>query len=317
MTQSTGITRWFNLLSRDKKKSRRRSRSTSGRWGSRLSFETLEAREMLATTPILFNIPTDVATRGVEVAAFAQLTAPYTPSGQTQLPANTFVYFDPTVGPSGDYTAATTANDFSFDLTITGGQASFQLPDAFVKGGQIVISVGSAPSLPTLRSQRRLRLADGRHQSDFLFRPVRIHDRWQRNQHRRLVGRSDRLPVYDHHESGGTQSGQRWRRHFAKPRQRLQSLRRIHCLARRLSRRIQAKPDLRQRLPHPRAKPPDRRHARLGAAGPAWPCPKRLQQGRQARNPDTLLLLGHRSWFRGRRIGRRQLDAGRAVQQIG
>ena len=145
MTQSTGITRWFNLLSRDKKKSRRRSRSTSGRWGSRLSFETLETREMLATTPILFNIPTDVANRGVEVAAFAQLTAPYTPSGQTQLPANTYVYFDPSVGPSGDYTAATTANDFSFDLTITGGQASFQLPDALVKGGQIVISVGGAP----------------------------------------------------------------------------------------------------------------------------------------------------------------------------
>ena len=146
MTQATGITRWFNLLSRDKKKKgRRRPGPTSGRWGSRLSFETLESREMMATTPILFNIPTDVVNRGVEVAAFAQLTAPYTPSGQTQLPANTYVYFDPTVGPTGDYTAATTANDFSFDLTITGGQASFQLPDAFVKGGQIVISVGGAP----------------------------------------------------------------------------------------------------------------------------------------------------------------------------
>lgn len=147
MTQASGISRWLNLLSRDTKKKRRRPGPASNRWRSRLSFETLETREMMATTPIMFNIPTDVANRGVEVAAFAQLTASYTPSSGPALADGTFVYFDPTVGPNGDYTAATTANDFSFDLTITSGQASFDLPDAYVKGGQIVISVGGAPAI--------------------------------------------------------------------------------------------------------------------------------------------------------------------------
>jgi hypothetical protein len=142
MKQSTGTSRWFQLVSRAKKTSRRRPGPASGRWGSRLSFETLENREMMATMPILFNIATDVATRGVEVAAFAQLTAPYAPSTGPALASDTYVYFDNSVN---DYAAASPGDDFSFDLTIAGGQASFDLPDAFVKGGQIVISVGDAP----------------------------------------------------------------------------------------------------------------------------------------------------------------------------
>ncbi|MEX2091161.1 MAG: beta-1,3-glucanase family protein [Pirellulales bacterium] len=149
MTQLSAITRWLNLLPSGKKKSRRRAGPAANRWKSRLSFETLETREMLATVPVVFSVPADVQTRGVEVAMFATLTADYTPQSGPVIPDGTVVYFDPTLDSgTGDYATATASSDLTFALTLNGqGQATVDLPDAYVKGGQIVIGVGSAPIL--------------------------------------------------------------------------------------------------------------------------------------------------------------------------
>ena len=121
----------------------------SQRWGTRLSFESLETREMMATVPVVFSLPSDVQTKGVEVAMFATLKADYTQqSGGAVIPDGTVVYFDPTLNSgAGDYATASATSDFTFALTVSAGQATVNLPDTFVKSGQIVIGVGGAPTI--------------------------------------------------------------------------------------------------------------------------------------------------------------------------
>ena len=104
---------------------------------------------MMATVPVVFSLPSDVQTKGVEVAMFATLKADYTQqSGGAVIPDGTVVYFDSTLNNgAGDYAAASATSDFTFSLTVSAGQATVNLPDTFVKSGQIVIGVGGAPTI--------------------------------------------------------------------------------------------------------------------------------------------------------------------------
>jgi hypothetical protein len=109
----------------------------------RLSFlqhEALESRSMMAgdTFTLNFNVPQDVATLGVWASINGKLTQPY-----NSLPTDTYVYYD---NGTSDLAAATTNTDLSFQLTITSGVASLEIPNTPITSGQVVIGVGSAPT---------------------------------------------------------------------------------------------------------------------------------------------------------------------------
>ncbi len=109
--------------------------------------EQLEERCMMTgnTIPVTFNIPTDVASRGVWVEASGKLTADYT-SKTGVLAAGTVVYYDSSIG---DYQNAQGVSQVFFELPGTG--STIDLPNTDITGGQIVIVVGAtATTLPTL-----------------------------------------------------------------------------------------------------------------------------------------------------------------------
>lgn len=134
---STLASRWFGFdpaaRSSAEKLPRRRQRLG-------LKVESLESRQMLSTTPIQFNVPTEVLGFGVYAAFTAQLTADYVNKGGHTIPNGTYVYYDNALA---DYAAATSSSNYSFQITASGQQA--QLPNTDVKGGEIDIGVGSAP----------------------------------------------------------------------------------------------------------------------------------------------------------------------------
>jgi hypothetical protein len=153
MSLFNGFQRLAFLFPKGKKKRPRRARATgrtaSSRWQSRLSFETLERREVMATVPINFGVPSDLPAGGVYASAFATLTADYQQqNGGSLLTSGSYVYFDSTLNNGdGDYALATGGTNYTFQLDVTLGAASFDLPDTFVKAGQIVIGVASAPNI--------------------------------------------------------------------------------------------------------------------------------------------------------------------------
>ena len=127
------------------KKSHRSSPSTKTRLGVRnANVEQLEPRLLMTADPIpvTFNIPPDVVARGVWVSAFGQLTASYTNSAGTALANGAIVYFDSSIN---DYAQATSSSILSYQLPGTG--SILELPNTLIKGGQIVIGVGSAPDV--------------------------------------------------------------------------------------------------------------------------------------------------------------------------
>lgn len=111
----------------------------------RLTLESLEKREMLAgdTIPVTFVVPPDVAAKEVYLSVFATLIADYTNANNDVLTNGTVVVFDPTVGTDGDYVDASTAASLTYQLPLT--TPVVELPDTYVKAGQIVIGIGSAP----------------------------------------------------------------------------------------------------------------------------------------------------------------------------
>jgi hypothetical protein len=111
----------------------------------RLMLEPLEKRELLAgdTIPVNFVIPADVAAKEVYLSVFATLLADYTNANNDLLRDGTVVVFDPSVGTDGDYVDASTAASLTYELPL--GTPVVDLPNTYVKAGQIVIGVGSAP----------------------------------------------------------------------------------------------------------------------------------------------------------------------------
>jgi len=128
-----------------KKKHYRGAGTAKTRLGVRNSnVEQLEPRLLMSADPIpvTFNIPPDVVARGVWISAFGQLTASYTNSAGTQLGNGAIVYFDSSIN---DYAQATSSSILSYQLPGTG--SILELPNTLIKGGQIVIGVGSAPDV--------------------------------------------------------------------------------------------------------------------------------------------------------------------------
>jgi hypothetical protein len=105
-----------------------------------LRLESLEARTVLSTTPVVVNIPTDINPTDVYLQVAAVLTAPYTNSANTQLATGAVVYYDNTIS---DYALASPTGSYGFQIT-TNGQA-VDLPNTPVKGGFIAIGIGGPP----------------------------------------------------------------------------------------------------------------------------------------------------------------------------
>ncbi len=106
----------------------------------RSQIEDLEPRWCPSSIPVTFNIPADVASRGVYVSVSATLAASYTNNQGSPLSSGTVVYYDSSIN---DYEAVTSSSPLTYELSGTG--ATIDLPDTLVNGGQIVIGVGSAP----------------------------------------------------------------------------------------------------------------------------------------------------------------------------
>lgn len=119
----------------------RRMGAPRKRLGTRHShIEELEPRWCPSAVPVTFNIPADVAARGVYVSVSATLEANYTNNQGITLNSGTVVYYDSSIN---DYAAVTSSSSLTYELSGTG--AVVELPNTFVTGGQIVIGVGSAP----------------------------------------------------------------------------------------------------------------------------------------------------------------------------
>lgn len=166
MSKFSGLSRMFNLLPHgDKKATGRRTGPAADRWQTRLSFESLERREMMATTPVVFTLPPDVAGRGVQVAIYGTLALPtsqqvpnptYTNNQGSVINNGSLVYFDNSIG---DYAVPSSTSDLTFDLTANNlNQATVNLEEIGITSGVIVIGVagpldvtfsGGAISVPT------------------------------------------------------------------------------------------------------------------------------------------------------------------------
>lgn len=143
MSQLSGFSRILNLLPHPNKKSRRRTRPAADRWRTRLSFETLERREVLSSVPIVFTIPPDVEARGVEASIFATMATyngqAYVNNQGTSIANGTVAYYNSAIN---DYDIPTTASDLTFNLTVTSGTATVNVSEVGVTSGDIVIGVG-------------------------------------------------------------------------------------------------------------------------------------------------------------------------------
>jgi hypothetical protein len=101
-----------------------------------LQIESLEPRNLMSTTPVQFNIAPDVAARGVYIEVSGEIINDYSAT----IKAGDYVYYNDAIG---DYALVEPGLDYTFKLSGTG--AILNLPDAHIKGGQIVIGVGTPP----------------------------------------------------------------------------------------------------------------------------------------------------------------------------
>jgi hypothetical protein len=88
------------------------------------------------TFTLKFDVPEDVATQGVWASINGQLTQNY-----NGINSGAYVYYS-----NGAFIQAAQNTNLSFQLTITGGVASLEIPNTPITSGQVVIGVGSAPS---------------------------------------------------------------------------------------------------------------------------------------------------------------------------
>jgi len=134
---------WISLVTGEG--SRRKTKRAGKRTVTRLHLiESLEARAMMAgdTVTVKFNIPTDVVSLGVYTEVSGTLTATYVNNAHQTLASGSLVYYDPTIH---DYALATATSTFVFQLS--GDGATIELPETDIKAGQIVIGIGSAPTV--------------------------------------------------------------------------------------------------------------------------------------------------------------------------
>ncbi|HEY1601108.1 MAG TPA: hypothetical protein VGG64_16010 [Pirellulales bacterium] len=110
------------------------------------TLETLEERLLMtgSTTPITFSIPQDVVNLGIyaEVSGTLSGTTNYINNAGVSLAPGTVVYFNQAIN---DYAAATSSTNLVFSLS--GTSPSIAIPNVDIKGGQIVIGVGSPPNV--------------------------------------------------------------------------------------------------------------------------------------------------------------------------
>lgn len=133
MLRNAGIAQWL----RRPTKRKNITHTTKLKRNCFLRLESLETRSFLAgdTFTLNFEVPEDVQELGVWASINGQLLQPY-----NSIPTNTFVYYS-----GGDYVAATENTNLSFQLTVTNGVASLEIPNTPITSAQVVIGVGGAP----------------------------------------------------------------------------------------------------------------------------------------------------------------------------